>query len=101
MVPVARGHAEATGGLGMVIDYSLISSCFYTEVALEFIPRIARFIANLFNEWKIENEVVLVGHSLGAHAVGICGDAMNKKPDKIIGECLSICSLVILTDTCI
>lgn len=87
MEPMGEKIACVTMGIAVLVDWSQISSCGFTQEVLEIAPAVGYSIASALTKLRIPlSNVELVGHSLGAHVMGYCGCSLNGQPKRITGK---------------
>ncbi|XP_033225439.1 pancreatic triacylglycerol lipase-like [Belonocnema kinseyi] len=72
----------------ITVNWSPLANGFY-EVARLFVPRVGKYIGKLINilykNGMKPEATTLIGHSLGAHVMGIAGQTLNEKVNHTIG----------------
>lgn len=79
----------------IVVDWSKSADGNYARAAAS-VPSVGEYMGD-FLKWFVKaglskwNKIHLVGHSLGAHVVGIAGRRADGLPTRVTGKCFFIC----------
>lgn len=77
----------------IVVDWSNIASLLYVQSAAQVKAvgaYIAKMIKFLESQGSDPNDMSLVGHSLGAHVMGLAGHQAANKVGHVVGELVSL-----------